>query len=334
MIYSEVIQQIKNKKFHPIYFLEGEETFFIDNITRLLENKVLLEHEKSFNQTIFYGRDTDAGSLINACRRFPMGSDYQLVILKEAQSMSKLEAIMPYIQNPLKSTILVIDYKYGKLDRRTLFSKAILKTALHFESKKLYDDKVPSWIIDYVREMGYNMDAKAASLLTDYLGNDLGKIVGELEKLFVGLEKGKGISSEKIASSIGISREYNVFELGTALGSRQYEKIYKIIFYFNANPKENPLVVVIGFLGSYFSKVLSFHYLKGQDRSSIASKLGVNPYFLGNYEMAAKNFPLNTIPNILSNIRIADAASKGVDIGPNTEPADILKELIYKILHA
>ena len=330
---NQILDQIKKKKFHPIYFLEGEEPYFIDEITGALENGVLTEGEKAFNFTQFYGRDTDPQSLMNTCRQYPMGSDYQLVILKEAQSMSKLEGILTYIQNPLSTTILVIAYKYGRLDRRTQFSKSLLKNAIHFESKKLYDDKIPGWIQEYVTGRGYRMDNKASQLLADYLGNDLGKISGELGKLMVGLDPGKSIEVDRIETNIGISREYNVFELGQALAKRDEEKVYKMVFYFTANPKENPLVVIIGFLGSFFSKVLAYHYIKGMDRGAIAGKLGVNPYFLSQYENAAQNYPVRNLITIISGIRQADIQSKGVDIGPNTSDSDILKELIYKILH-
>jgi len=333
MSFQEVLEQVKKKSFHPLYFLEGEESFYIDQISDLLEENVLQEHEKSFNLSIFYGRDTDPNQLMNSARQFPMGSAYQLILLKEAQAMSKLESLLPYIQKPLSSTILVISYKYGKLDRRTQFSKALLKSAYHVESKKLYEDKIPAWIQDFVQSKGFKIDLRASNLLADYLGNDLSKISGELNKLMVGMEKGSSIQSDLIEKNIGISREYNVFELGTALGARDIEKVYKILFYFSSNPKENPLVVTLGFLGTFFTKVLSFHALKGLDRNSLAGKLGVNPYFLVQYETAAKNFPMTQIPGIISQIRLADVQSKGVDIGPNTQDFDIMKELIYKILH-
>ncbi len=334
MTQAQLIEQINKKIFHPLYFLEGEEGYFIDEASKLLEDRVLKEEEKSFNFTLFYGRDSDAISIMNTCRQYPMGSDHQLVILKEGQSMNKIEGLISYIENPLPSTILVICYKYGKLDRRTQFAKALLKNAMHLEAKKLYDDKIPGWIASSVQSRGFIMDSKACQLLADYLGNDLGKINGELDKLTVGLDKGKSIDISRIESNIGISREYNVFELGNALGRRDYEKIYKIIFFFCANPKENPLVLIIGFLGSFFTKVLSLHYLKGMDNNTIASKLGVNPYFLSQYELATKNFPLYQLHKIISSIRAADVRSKGVGSGPNIKDSDILKELIYAILHA
>lgn len=334
MTHSQILDQIKKKIYHPIYFLEGEEPYFIDEISELLEERVLTDGEKSFNLSFFYGRDTDPQSLMNTCRQYPMGSDYQLVLLKEAQSMSKLEGILSYIENPLKSTILVIAYKYGKLDRRTQFSKALIKNSLHFESRKIYDDKIPAWIQDYVSSKGFRVDLKASQLLTEYLGNDLGKISGELGKLMVGLEPGKSIETDRIESNIGISRDYNVFELGQALSIRDYNRIYKMVFYFSANPKENPLVVIIGFLGSFFSKVLFYQFNKGLDKGTLAGKLGINPYFLSQYENAAKNYPAPSLNYIISSIREADLQSKGVEIAPGTSDSDILKELIYKILHA
>jgi DNA polymerase-3 subunit delta len=333
MTHTQIIDQIKKKIYHPIYFLEGDESYFIDEVMSLLEERVLTEGEKAFNLSIFYGRDTDPQSLMNTCRQYPMGSDFQLVLLKEAQSMSKLEGIISYIENPLKSTVLVLAYKYGKLDRRTQFSKSLIRNALHLESKKLYDDKIPSWIQEYVSSKGYRIDARASQLLADYLGNDLGKISGELGKLMVGLESGSRIEADRIESNIGISREYNVFELGMALSRRDIDRVYRIIFYFSANPKENPLVVIIGFLGSFFSKVLAYHYMKGQSKEGIASKLGINPYFISQYENAAQNFPLASLVSIISGIRQADIQSKGVGTAPNTRDSDILKELIYKILH-
>ncbi len=333
MTFQQIIDQINQKIFQPVYFLEGEESFFIDQIVNLLEENVLQENEKAFNLSIFYGKDTDPLSVIQAARRYPMGADRQLVLLKEAQSLNKIETLQKYIEKPLKQTVLVIAYKYGKVDGRTQFANVLKKSSVYFEAKKLYEDKIPEWIVTYTHSKGYKIDFISSQLLTDYLGNDLGRISQALEKLFLNLKKGKTITKESIETGVGIRRDYNVFELGSAIGSRDYKKVFKIIFYFCENPKENPLVVIIGFLGTFFSKVLSYHYLKGLERGLQASKLGVNPFFLSQYETASKNYPPNTIPAIISYIRIADMQSKGVDIGPNTSNADILKELVFNIIH-
>ena len=330
--YEEVIRDLKNKIFSPIYLLEGEESYFIDRITQLMEDTVLTPAERDFNLMVLYGKDTTLQQLDDACRRYPMFSNYQLIILKEAQVLKKLEELLPYAEKPLKSTILILCHKYGKLDKRTKFAKTIAANGVVFTSDKLYENKVPAWITGYLQQKGVKISPDAEELLVEYLGNDLAKIANELDKLLLNIRAGKMIDVEDIERNIGISKEYNVFELNKALGEKNILKANRIVDYFSSNPKANPLVVTLGTLYGFFSKLFVFHLIKNSSEKEIASTLGINPFFLKEYKLAAQKFNQSNTERTIALLQEYDLRSKGVNSGAVLE-GELLKELVYRILH-
>jgi DNA polymerase-3 subunit delta len=333
MSYEEIMKGLQNRQYKPVYFLMGEEAYFIDRITDYISANVLEESQKSFNQTVLYGRDTDIPDIINAARRFPMMSEIQVVIVKEAQTLNKIEDLIYYVENPLMSTLLVINYKYKNLDKRKKLFKTLEKKAVLFESKRLYDDKIPTWITQAMKARGKSIDPKAAAILTEFLGNDLGRISGELEKLVIVLKEDENhITPLHIEQNIGISKDYNNFELNNALSQRNVLKANRIVAYFQSNQKSHPITLTITTIYSFFSKVLQYHFLKDKSRQNIASTLGINPFFVKDYELAARNFPPSKTVQIISLLREFDLKSKGFG-NVSSPPGDLLKELTYKIMH-
>ncbi|MFN4235133.1 MAG: DNA polymerase III subunit delta [Bacteroidia bacterium] len=329
--YEQILNDLKNKKYHPIYFLCGEEPYYIDKISDYIENHVLDEAEKSFNQTILYGRDTDAITIINEAKRYPMMADRQVVIVKEAQDIKKIEELNAYFENPTPTTLLVICYKKKSVDKRTAFGKNVSKNSVYFESAKLYDNKIPEWIDAYVKEKKYKIDPKAAIMLTEFLGNDLAKISNEIDKLILNISSNEIITPAIIEIFIGISKDYNVFELTKALGLKDVLKANRIVNYFAANPKNNPFILIISNLYSYFNKLIITHSLKNQSDNVIASELGVNPFFVKEYKTACANYDYKKLVEIISLLHEYDLKSKGVN--NNQEDSELLKELVFKILH-
>ena len=332
MTYESIMTELKNKQFRPIYFLMGEEPYFLDVITDYIAENVLAEQDKAFNQVVMYGKDTNVVTVIDAAKRFPMASQYQVVIVKEAQNMKEIDKLQFYMEKPLKSTILVVCYK-DKLDKRLKLYKILdqSKVAAVFDSKKLYDNQVSSWINGYLKERGYTIAPAAAELLTEYLGAELSKVANELNKMMITLPVNeKKITLEHIETNIGISKDYNVFELQKALGEKNVLKANRIIEYFNRNPRNNPMVMVIANLYSYFAKILTYHYLP--DKSQAASALKVNPYFVRDYVAAAGKYPAPKIIQIISILREYDMKSKGVG-SPSVSDGDLMREMTFKILH-
>ena len=333
MKFEEILQDLKNKIYKPIYFLMGEEPYFIDVITDFIAEHVLDEAEKSFNEVILYGKDTDIATVINTAKRFPMMANHQVVILKEAQVLQDIDKLIYYAEAPLKSTILVINYKYKKLDKRKKLYKVLDKAGAVFDSERLYEDKVPAWITAYLSEKGLSIDLKASMILTEFLGNDLGKIVNELEKLILTIpDNTKTITTDQIERNIGISKDFNNFELHKALSGKNILKANRIIYYFDKNQKNNPISMTISSLYYFFSKVLMYHFIKDKSRRNAASVLQINPFFLPDYELAARNYSAAKIVRIVGLLREYDLKSKGMGNVSST-PGDLLKELIYKILH-
>jgi DNA polymerase-3 subunit delta len=340
MTAPEILKDLKNRKYKPLYLLHGDEPYFIDQVSNYIEHHLLPDAEKGFNQTVFYGKDTDVMSVLNAAKRYPMMADYQVVMVKEAQDMKwgrddddkkSINPLLNYLENPLPSTILVFCYKYGKFDKRKKTYKAIEKTGLIFESGSLYDSKIPGWIEGYVSEKQYKLSGQGSAMLAEYLGNDLSKIANELDKLMLNIGPGEEITLKSIQDNIGISKEYNVFELQTALAKRDAFKVNQIINYFEANPKSNPIVLVLGNLNNYFTKVLSYHYLKDRSQQNVARELGVSPYFVKDYEQAAHSYNYGKTMDIISALREYDLKSKGVE---STAPhGELMKELMFRILH-
>ncbi|HEY3369604.1 MAG TPA: DNA polymerase III subunit delta [Prolixibacteraceae bacterium] len=332
MTFEEIISNLQKKIYHPIYFLMGEETYFIDKISDYISDNVLTEAEKGFNQTILYGKDTEPHNIIANARRFPMMSNYQVIIVREAQNIKKIEDLESYAKNPLNSTILVINYKYKTLDKRKTFPKLIDQKGILFEAKKIYDNQLPAWISSYLKNQQYSIAPQAAAMLSEYLGADLGKVVNELDKLIISLPAGTQITPDHIEKNIGISKEFNVYELQNALGERDLLRANRIINYFGANPSSNPIPVVISSLFSYFSKILNYHFLEDKSQNNVASVLQVHPFFVKTYVSAAKNYNIKKLVEIIAILREFDMKSKGWG-SVSATPADLQREMIYRILH-
>ncbi|MCX6247763.1 MAG: DNA polymerase III subunit delta [Bacteroidetes bacterium] len=332
--FENILLDLKNKIYSPVYFLYGEESYFIDVISDYIEENVLSEIEKEFNQTIIYGKDTDVPTLTSYARRFPMMSTYQVILVKEAQDLNKIEELEPYILNPMESTLLVFCYKYEKIDRRKSIFKSIEKKGILFESARIYDNKVPDWIAEYVKKQNYSISAKACFLLAEFLGNDISKIVNEISKLVINIPEKQEITEEYVEKNIGISKDYNVFELQKALGRKDVLKANQIINYFAANPRENPLVKVIPLLFSFFSKILIYQDIPDKSRNNAAAALSINPFFVMDYQQAAGSFSRGKVISIISLLREYDLKSKGVDNNGTSFPdGELMKELIFRILH-
>lgn len=330
---KHIVADIKAKNLKPIYFLMGEEPYYIDRISEFIENNVLAEEEKGFNQMVLYGRDVSVDDIVSNAKRYPMMAEYQVVIVKEAQDLSRtIEKLAAYAENPQPTTILVLNYKYKKIDKRKALYKSLKKTGLVFESKKLYENQVADWIRRVLAGKKYSISPKAAQMLVEFLGTDLSKINNELEKLQIILPEGTQISPEHIEENIGISKDFNNFELRKAIGNRDDLKAYRIVKYFADNPKDNPMVVTVSLLFNFFSQLLHFHGLHDKSARNVASALKINPYFVNEYVTAARNFPMKKVSGVVATLRNFDVKSKGV--GANAVPqGDLLKELLTKILN-
>ncbi len=327
-----IVSDIKSGNIKPIYFLMGEEPYYIDKISDYIEAHVLADSEKGFNQQVMYGRDATIEDIVAAAKRYPMMAERQVLIIKEAQDLSRnIEKLVSYAENPQPTTVLVLNYKYKKLDKRKKLHKVIAKTGFIFESKKLYENQVSDWIRKVLSEKNYKIEPKASLMLVEFLGTDLSKISNELGKLMLVLPVGTIISDTHIEENIGISKDFNNFELRKAVGEKQIVKANRIIKYFGENPKNNPLIMTISLLNGYFTQLLLFHGLKDKSKSAVARNLGVNPYFVDEYFVAARNYPMRKVAQVIAFLRDADVKSKGV--GANQSNEDILKELLFKILH-
>ncbi|WP_179345163.1 DNA polymerase III subunit delta [Winogradskyella ursingii] len=330
---KQIATDIKKGQLKPIYLLMGEEAYYIDKISDFIEDNVLDESEKGFNQMTFYGRDVSIDDIVSQAKRYPMMAERQVVIVKEAQDLSRhIDKLLSYAESPQPSTVLVLNYKYKKLDKRKAVYKAIKKSGVVFESKKLYDNQVPDWIRRELKNQGYDISPKAAQMLVEFLGTDLGKVNNELNKLQIVLPKGTQITPEHIEENIGISKDFNNFELRKAIGDRDILKAQRIVKYFADNPKDNPMVVTISLLFSFFSQLLHLHGMSDKTPRSVASALRVNPYFVNEYLTAARNYPMKKVSAVISLLREFDVKGKGV--GSNAVPqGDLLKELMVRILN-
>ncbi|AWK05936.1 DNA polymerase III subunit delta [Flavobacterium crocinum] len=329
----KIVNDIKAGDIKPIYFLMGEEPYYIDKLSEYIEENVLAEEEKGFNQTVLYGRDVSVDDIVSTAKRYPMMADRQVVIVKEAQELSRtIDKIESYVDNPMQTTVLVFCYKYKTLDKRKKVTKLLGQKGVVFESKKLYENQVGDWIKRVLAGKKYTIDPKANAMLVEFLGTDLSKINNELEKLQIILPKGTMITAEHIEENIGFSKDYNVFELRKAIGERNQLKAYKIADNFAHNPKEYPLVMTTGLVFGFFVQLLKYHGLKDKNPKNVASVLGVNPFFLKEYDLAVKNYPMRKVSQIVGALRDIDIKSKGV--GANGLPqSDLLKEMLYKIFN-
>jgi DNA polymerase III subunit delta len=329
----KITKDIQSGNIKPIYFLMGEEPYYIDKLTDFIADTVLTEDEKGFNQVVLYGKDTSIEDILSNAKRYPMMADRQVVIVKEAQELVRtIDKIEAYVKNPQPTTVLVFAYKYKTLDKRKALPKEIAKAGVLFESKKLYDNQVPDWIKRVLSGKGYNIEPKAAIMLVEFLGTDLSKINNELEKLKIILPKGHTITAKDIEENIGISKDYNIFELRNAIGKGEQLKAYQIIEYFAQNPKDNPFVLVVGQLFSYFTQLLQYHGLKDKSKGNVASVLRVNPYFVSDYDVASKRYPMKKVSSIISKLRELDVKGKGVEAS-SISVHDLMKEMLVHIFN-
>lgn len=331
MTFDQILQSLKKKDYSPLYFLSGEEPYYIDVIANFIEENLLDEADKGFNQSVLYGKDVDLQNVINLAKQFPMMGDRQVIIVREAQDIKNFDALEAYIKQPQTSTILVFCYKGKSLDKRKTLAKTIDKSGVLFESKKLYENQLPDWITKYVSTKGFTISPKASILLSEFLGNDLSKITNEVDKLCILIPAGSLISPEIIEKNVGISKDYNIFELNNAIGAKDFDKVMRIVQYFAANPKGNPFVVTISTLHGFFLKVMTYHFAPDKNPDTLAALMKVNKYFMKDYQLAAKNYPPKKISAIFELLNEYDLKSKGVN-NPSVEDGELLKELVYKIL--
>ena len=328
---QSILNEIKAGDIRPLYFLMGEEAFFIDQISTFIETSVLDETQRGFDQTTIYGKDTSIDAIVSSAKRFPMLAERQVIVVKEAQNLSRtIEDLLPYVKNPQQTTTLVICYKYKSIDKRKALYKALSKAHVVFESKKIYDSKIPSWISGELQKMNLKITPKASYLLSEFLGNDLAKISNELSKLQLVMGDNDLITPELIQVNIGISKDFNNFELQKAIAQLDQKKAYQIVRYFSENPNQHPMVLTVATLYSFFSKLMILHTVNDRNPKVLSRAIGVNPYFLNDYTAAAKNFPMRRISSVFQTLRTIDVKSKGV--GANLKPLDLYQELIFRIL--
>ncbi|MVO08170.1 DNA polymerase III subunit delta [Flavobacterium sp. TP390] len=329
----QIIKEIKSGNYKPIYFFMGEEPYYVDKLTEYIEDNVLTEDEKGFNQVVLYGRDTSIEDIVSNAKRYPMMAERQVVIVKEAQELSRnIDKLEAYAENPQPTTVLVFAYKYKTLDKRKKITKLLSKTGVVFESKKLYENQVGDWIKRVLSGQKYAIEPKAAAMLVEFLGTDLSKISNELDKLKIILPQGHTITAKDIEDNIGISKDYNNFELRKAIGEKNQLKAYQIITYFSQNPKDNPIVVTTGLVFGFFSQLLQYHGLKDKSKANVAKVLKINPYFVSDYDVAIRNYPMKKVSAIVSALREVDVKSKGV--GANSlSQNDLLKEMLIHIFN-
>ncbi|WP_413998425.1 DNA polymerase III subunit delta [Flavobacterium sp. W1B] len=329
----KIVNDIKGGNIQPIYFLMGEEPYYIDKLSDYIEKNILSEEEKGFNQTVLYGRDVTIEDIVSTAKRYPMMAERQVVIVKEAQELSRtIDKLESYAENPMATTVLVICYKYKTLDKRKKTTKLLAKTGVVYESKKLYENQVGDWIKRVLSGKKYAIEPKAAAMLVEFLGTNLSKINNELEKLQIILPKGSTITPKDIEENIGFSKDFNVFELRKAIGERNQLKAYTIAENFANNPKENPMVVTTSLVFGFFVQLLKYHGLKDKNPKNVAAVIGVNPFFLKEYDVALKNYPMRKVSQIVASLREIDIKSKGVGANAMSN-ADLLREMLYNIFN-
>ncbi|MCW5908322.1 MAG: DNA polymerase III subunit delta [Chitinophagales bacterium] len=334
--YDSILQDLKARKFAPVYFFCGEEAYQIDKLTQYIEDYLLNDMEKAFNQTVVYGKDVNARQIAETCGRLPMMAERQVVIVKEAQGLSlkdeEEKQLLAYVKNPVKTTVLVFAWKHGTPDGRKLFGKEVKKSAVYFESKPLYENQLAPWINAWLKERKHKIEESAAALLIEYVGSDLPKLSNELEKLILNKSAGTAITEDDIERLVGISKEFNVFELNTAVGTLNRAKAYRIVNYFIANPKNGPIELVLGTLQSFFTKLFVYHYNRNLPDKDLASVMKVSPYFVKDYHTAAKNFPLKKVEQAFYIIEEYDLRAKGVN-NSGVERTELLRELVFKLMN-
>jgi DNA polymerase-3 subunit delta len=328
---EQIILDWKKKIFKPVYWLEGEEEYFINEVMEFAEHQILPEEEKAFNLTVFYGKDAEWASIVNACRRYPMFAERQVVLLKEAQQMRDIAKLEPYIQQPLGSTVFVVSYKDKKVDGRSKLAKLLKEKGELLSTKKIYDNQLPEWVTELLQAKGLTIDQKALYLLIDHIGNDLTRIKSEIEKIQINLGVRKTIHEDDVENFVGISKEYNAFELQAALARKDLSKALRIIQYFQSNPKAAPIMLVLPALYNFFSKVYMIFGITAPDEKTTAAALGISPFFVKDYMLAAKNYGFAGTENVLLLLHHYNLKSLGVN-SVNIEDGELMKELIVKVI--
>jgi DNA polymerase-3 subunit delta len=328
---EKIITEWKKGSFKPVYWLEGEEPFFIDKVVDYAEKCILNENEAGFNLTVFYGKDADWAAVVNACRRYPMFAERQVVLLKEAQQMRDIEKLEAYVDNPQPSTVFVVSYKDKKVDGRSKLAKLLKQKGEMLTTKKMYDNQLPEWAAQMVQQHGLSIAPKALALLVDHIGNDLSRIQNEIEKLAVNLESRKNITEDDIEHYIGVSKEFNVFELQDAVARKDLSKAIRIVQYFEANPKAAPIQLVLPALYNFFSKLYMLYGISNPDEKSAATALGVNPFFVKDYLAATRRYDYQGVEKLLLLLHHYNLRSIGVNDG-GTSDAGLLKEMLVKIM--
>jgi len=331
MTLEKILADLKKQQFKTVYWLEGEEEFFIDQVIEYAEKSILSDSEASFNLTIFYGRDTSWPDLFNACRKYPMFSDKQVVILKEAQAMKDLEKLESYVEKPLSSTLLFVAYKGKKLDGRTKLAKLLKDKSVLLSAKKLYDNELPEWTSELIKSKGYSITNKALILLIDHIGNDLSRLDNEINKLILNLDKRKDITEDDVEMFVGISKEFNVFELQQAIANKDLYKAIRIIQYFESNPKAAPIQLIFPSLYNYFSKVQMIYSVPSRDEKTVAAAIGVNAYFVRDYLQTAMQFSSHEIERVLLLLHQYNLKGIGINDAGTTD-AMLLKEMTVKMI--
>ncbi len=330
MSVTKILSDWKKKSFKPVYWFEGEEDFYIDQLVDAAEHNILTEAEAGFNLSVFYGKDAAWSDVVNACMRYPMFSERQVVILKEAQQMKDIDKLEAYINNPLASTIFVVGHKEKKVDGRSKLAKLLKEKGEVLSTKKMYDNELPGWTQNFIEDKGYQPTQKAVQLLVDHIGNDLSRIANEIDKVILNLGTRKTITDDDIENFVGISKEYNVFELQNAVGKKNLAKALQIVQYFESNPKAAPIQLVLPSLYSYFSKVFMLFGVQGDDKA-VAAQTGINTWFLKDYKATANSYGFEGVQSALLLMHHYNLRSVGVgDVG--TEDASLLKEMIYKMM--
>ena len=340
MIYTpqKVLKALQQKKYAPVYFLQGEEPYSIHLITNYIEKNVLNAAEKALNLSVVYGKDVSMQEILTHARRFPMGSAYQIVLVKEAQELQDLKKeigrrlLAAYVQSPQPSTLLVFAHKHKILNARSSLSKVLSQQAVLVHAKQVYDSQIPEWITGYIQAKGLTITAKAILLLQQYIGNDLTMLVSELDKLQLNLKEKTEIDEAIVQAYVGISKAYHAFELQKALAQKDVHKTYQIVAYFVANPKNHPAIPLVALLFSFFSKLLCMHHSPDKSALSLAQRLSIHPYFLEEYRLAVQHYPLAKVIENMHHLHQADLQLKGIDY-PATPEGQILKELIFKLMH-
>lgn len=330
--FQSIMSDLKQKVYKPVYFLMGEEPYYIDEISNYIQNNVLTEEEREFNQSVLYGDEVTTKEVLTMARQYPMMSKYVVIIVKEAQNLSDLEDLAYYLQKPQSTTILVFCHKYKKVDGRKKFVAELPKVGVLFESKKLYENQVPTFIVNYLKNKGLQIDPKATQLLTDFLGTDLSKVVNELDKLAISKPQNNMVTADVVSANVGINKDFNNFELLTALINKDVLKTNRIVRYFEQNPKNNPLVLTITVLFNFFTNLMLYYYIPDKSPANVAKELGINIYFAKDYQTAASKYNGWKTLQIISLLRTYDAKSKGIDSN-GVPDGQLLKELVYLILH-